>query len=70
MANSTENAEMQMELALEACNEFSNPNFSAIAREFPPVNRQTLKRRFYREQASRAFANSIHQQNLTIVQED
>ena len=70
MANSTENAEMQMELALEACYEFSNPNFSAIAREFPLVNRQTLKRRFYGEQASRAFANLIHRQNLTIVQED
>jgi hypothetical protein len=70
MANSTANAEMQMELALEACHEFSNPNFSAIAREFPPVNRQTLKRRFYNEQTSRAFANSIHRQNLTIVQED
>ena len=70
MANSTANAEMQMELALEVCHEFSNPNFSAIARELPPVNRQILKRRFYREQVSRAFANSIHRQNLTIVQED
>jgi hypothetical protein len=69
MANSTANAEMQMELALEACYEFSNPNFSAIACEFPLVNRKTLKRRFYREQVSRAFANLIHQQNLTIVQE-
>jgi len=39
MANSTANAEMQMELALEACHEFINPNFSAIARQFPPVNR-------------------------------
>jgi len=49
MANSTENAEMQMQLALEACCEVSDPNFSAIARQFPLVNRQTLKRRFYRE---------------------
>jgi hypothetical protein len=39
MANSIENAEMQMELALKVCHEFSNPNFSAIAREFPLVNR-------------------------------
>jgi len=70
MAKSTANAEMQMQLALEACHEFSNPNFSAIAREFPPVNRQTLKRRFYGEQALRAFANSIHRQNLTIEQEE
>lgn len=31
MVNSTADAEMQMELALEACHEFSNPNFSAIA---------------------------------------
>jgi hypothetical protein len=49
-----------MELALEVCREFSNPNFSAIACEFPLVNRQTLKRRFYKEQVLRAFANSIH----------
>jgi len=39
MANSTANAEMQIELALEAFHEFKNPNFSAIAREFPLVNR-------------------------------
>ena len=70
MANSAANAEMQMELALEACHEFSNPNFSAIAHEFPPVNCRTLKRCFYGKQVSRAFANSIHWQNLTIVQED
>jgi hypothetical protein len=47
MANSAENAEMQMQLALEACREVNDHNFSAIARKFPPVNRQTLKRRFY-----------------------
>jgi hypothetical protein len=57
-----------MQLALEAYHEFSSPNFSAIAREFPLVNHYTLKRRFYKEQASRAFANSIHRQNLTIEQ--
>jgi hypothetical protein len=39
MAKSTEFAEMQMQLALDACREVSDPNFSAIAREFPPVNR-------------------------------
>jgi hypothetical protein len=49
MANSAENAEMQMQLALEACREVNDPNFSAIARQFPPVNRQTLKRRFHGE---------------------
>jgi hypothetical protein len=70
MANSTENAEMQMQLALEACREVSDPNFSAIAYQFPPVNRQTLKRRFYREQGSRALANSICRQSLTIEQEE
>src|ERR1700722_5327509 len=70
MANSTEIAEMQMQLALEACREVSNPIFSDIARQFPPVNRQTLKRRFYGEQGSRALANSIHRQNLTIEQEE
>jgi hypothetical protein len=36
---------MQMQLALEACREVSNPIFSDITRQFPPVNRQTLKRR-------------------------
>jgi hypothetical protein len=58
-----------MQLALEACREFILPNFSAIARRFPPVNRQTLKRRFYGEQSSRASANSVCRQNLTIEQE-
>jgi hypothetical protein len=58
MANSLANREMQMQLALEACREFILPNFSAIARRFPLVNRQTLKRRFYKEQSSRASANS------------
>ncbi len=70
MANSTEIAEMQMQLALEACREVSDPVFSVIASQFPLVNRQTLKRRFYGEQSSRALANSIHRQNLTIEQEE
>jgi hypothetical protein len=63
MANSTENAEMQMQLALKACCGVSDPNFSAIARQFPPVNHQTLKRRFHGEQGSQALANSICRQN-------
>ena len=60
MAEPTVDAEMQMQLALDACRAIDNPNFSAIAREFPPVNRQTLKRRYHGEQGSRALANSIH----------
>ena len=39
MAKSTEFAEMQMKLALDACREAIDLNFSAIAREFPLVNR-------------------------------
>jgi hypothetical protein len=70
MAKSTANAETQMQLALDACNAVENPNFSAIARQFPPVNRQTLQRRFNKAQNSRAQSNSVHRQNLTIEQED
>jgi len=70
MAKSTEFAEMQMQLALDACRAVSDPNFSAIAREFPPVNCQTLERRFNGKQGSRASASSIHRQNLTNEQED
>jgi hypothetical protein len=70
MANSTESAEMQMQLALEACREVSDPNFRAIARQFLPVNRQTLKICFHGEQDLRALANSICRQNLTIEQEE
>lgn len=40
MANSTTNIEMQMQLALATYNEFDNLNFSAIVRQFPPVNCQ------------------------------
>jgi hypothetical protein len=70
MANPTEIAEMQMQLALDACRAVDKPKFSAIAREFPLVNRQTLKRRFFREQESKAQSNSAHQQNLTAEQEE
>jgi transposase-like protein len=70
MANPTEIAEMQMQLALDACHAVNKPNFSAIAQEFPLVNRQTLRRRFYREQESRAQSNSAHRQNLTTEQEE
>ena len=70
MANSSATKEMQMQLALEACREASDPNFSAIARQFPPVNRQTLKRRFCGNQSTRAAAASIYRQNLSIEQEE
>jgi hypothetical protein len=70
MANSTANAEMQMHLAIDACHAVEKPNFSAIARQFPPVNRQTLKRRFEGSQESRAQANSTYRQNLSIEQEE
>ena len=54
MAQSSDHDEMQMQLALEACRDVENPNFSAIARQFLPVNRQTLQRRFEGTQSSRA----------------
>jgi hypothetical protein len=57
MAKPTVDAEMQMQLALNACHDVDNPNFSAIALQFPPVNRQTLSRRFYEVQDSRPQAN-------------
>ena len=58
-----------MQLALEHCRKVNKPNFSAIARQFPPVNRQTLKRRFEGTQDSRAQANSDSRQCLSIEQE-
>ena len=58
MAQPTVDAEMQMQLALNACCDVDKPNFSAIALEFPLVNRQTLKRRFDGTQGLRAQANS------------
>jgi hypothetical protein len=60
MADSTENAEMQMQLALDACYAVDKPIFSAIARQFPLVNHTLLQRRFYGEQESRAQSNSTH----------
>jgi Tc5 transposase DNA-binding domain len=70
MAKSAKIVEIQMQLALDACRNVIDPNFSDIARQFPPVNRQTLHRRFIGTQGSRASANSIHRQNLTNEQED
>jgi hypothetical protein len=70
MANSSATSEMQMQLALEACRSATSPNFSAIAREFPPVNRHTLRRRFEGLQTSRAECNSTFHQNLTNEQEE
>jgi hypothetical protein len=59
-----------MQLALEACRQVANPNFSAIAREFPPTDRHTLRRRFEGIQTSRREAHSIHHQNLSIEEEE
>jgi hypothetical protein len=60
MAYSSDIKEMQMQLALEACRQVANPNFSAIAQEFPLTNRHTLCRRFEGIQTSRREAHSIH----------
>jgi hypothetical protein len=60
MADSSDNREMQMQLALEACRQVANPNFGAIAQEFPPTGRHTLRRRFEGIQTSRREAHSIH----------
>ncbi len=70
MADSSENKEMQMQLALEACRQVANPNFSAIARDFPPTDRHTLRRRFEGIQTSRREAHSTYHQNLTIEEEE
>jgi hypothetical protein len=60
MANSVANVELQMQLAIAACSEPGDPSYSAIAAQLPPVNRQTLKRRFLGEQTSQALSNSMH----------
>jgi len=59
-----------MQLALDACRRVLLPNFSVIARQFPPVNRHTLRRRFCGQQDSRPSANSMFRQNLTSNQEE
>ena len=59
-----------MQLALDACRRVLLPNFSAIALQFPPVNRHTLRRRFYGLQDSQPSANSMFRQNLTSDQEE
>ena len=64
MAKSAKIVEIQMQLALDACRNAIDPNFSDITRQFPPVNRQTLHRRFIGTQGSWASTNSIHCQNL------
>jgi hypothetical protein len=43
MADSSDNKEMQMQLALEACRQVANPNFSAIAWEFPLTDKHMLR---------------------------
>ena len=70
MPTTSETREMQMQFALEACREVDKPNFTAIARDFPPVNRQTLKRQFYGQQNSRAEAISQSRKNLTTIEEE
>ena len=70
MPTTSKTHEMQMQFALEACCEVDKPNFTAIARDFPPVNRQTLKRRFYGQQNSRAEAISQSRKNLTTIEEE
>ena len=67
---STLDPESQMQLALAECSEYDKPNYSAIARKYPPVNRLTLSRRFLGEQVSRTIANSEHRQCLSIEQEE
>jgi hypothetical protein len=44
--------EMQMQLALADLATQDEPNYSATADRFKPVNHQTLKRRFLKEQQS------------------
>ena len=51
---------MQMQLALEACRQVADPNFSAIAQEFPLTDRHTLRQRFEGIQTSRREAYLIH----------
>ena len=70
MADSSDNKEMQIQLALEACRQVANPNFSAIAQEFLLTNRHTLRRRFEGIQTLRQEAYSIHHQNLLIEEEE
>jgi hypothetical protein len=54
-----------MQLVLDACCRVLLPNFSAIAFQFPLVNRHMLRRRFYKLQDSQPSANSMFWQNLT-----
>jgi hypothetical protein len=70
MAKSSPEKEMQMQLALARCREVSNPNFSDIARDFELVDRQTLSRRFYGTQGSRALATSTYHKNLSNEEEE
>ena len=70
MPTTSKTHEMQMQFALEACCEVDKPNFTAIARDFPPVNCQTLKRWFYGQQNSQAEAISQSRKNLTTIEEE
>jgi len=70
MPTTSKTHEMQMQLALEACCKVDNPNFTAIARDFPPVNHQTLKWWFYGQQNSQAEAISQSHKNLTNMEEE
>ena len=70
MTDSSDNKEMQMQLALEACRQVASPNFSAITQDFPSTDRHTLRWRFEGIQTSRREAHSIHHQNLSIEEEE
>lgn len=39
---STPKAESQMQLAIAECSEYDEPNYSAIAVKFPPVNQYSV----------------------------
>jgi hypothetical protein len=70
MATPSELMEMQIALAIADLSDQDKPNYTATARKYPPVKRQTLQRRFLGEQTSRAEANSEIRQRLTLVQEE
>jgi hypothetical protein len=70
MATPSELMEMQIALAIADLSEQDKPNYSATAKKYPPVDRQTIKRRFLGEQTSRVQANSEIRQCLTLVQEE
>ena len=67
MATSTHDA--RIELAIAHLKRQEKPNIMGTAREYGLVE-STLRRRFKGQIMSRQAANSIHRQNLTLVQEE